>query len=267
MSHDLPLRAAFGQGALVRSLVLRTTAPGRLSLGLEDPVHAFQIELSYDDGVITDVQARWERHPMSSCAGAPQALFEAMVGCRLSDTVFDIARHTDGSQQCTHLFDMFCIAATHAHQGREDCRWDVVVPDAVQGNATATLARNGEPMLVLEVAEDMHTLVAPEACRGISVLRGFMSWVRTHVPAALHEQYFLMQKALFLLQVQRFDLESRTGQPAKMSGPSTGICFASQPGRYESAMRVGVMRRFGADSVSAGELLRFFKPGGARGTP
>ena len=261
----LPARTEFGSGAFIRSLVLSTPAPGRLSLGMEDPVHAFQIDFSHRAGLITEVHAHWERRPMSSCAGAPDAL-AAMVGCRLSDSVFDVARHTDANQQCTHLHDMFCIGATHAQQRRPDCRWDVIVPDAVEGSSTATLYRNGEPVLEFEVAADMLTLLAPEACRGISVLKGFLAWVRANVSPELHEQYFLMQKALFLLQVQRLDLESRVGKLAALSGPPAGICFGSQPQRYATAIRVGELRRFRQDS--AGELLHFFRPGGAKpGSP
>jgi hypothetical protein len=254
---ELPYRTAYGDGVFVRSLAIGSPAPGRTSLAMEDPVHSFQIDFSHVEGRITGVEARWDRHPLSSCAGAPDALAD-MVGCRLSESVFEISRHTDASRQCTHLHDMFCIAATHAHRGLPDCRWDVVVPDAIDGKVTATLLRNGEVVLTLVLEPDGHTIFAPEPCRGLSVLKGFMAWVRRHVPSEQHEQYFLMQKALFLTQIQKIDAESLIGQPAAMSGPPTGTCFGSQAGRYESSTRVGVIRRFRPEMT--GDVLHFFRP-------
>jgi hypothetical protein len=253
--RTLPSRAAYGDGVFVRSLAIRSPAPGRISLAMEDPVHSFQIDFSHAGGIVTGVRARWERHPLSSCSGATDAL-AAMVGCRLSDSVFDVSRHTDATRQCTHLYDMFCVAATHAHLRRRDCRWDVVVPDAVDARVTATLSRDGVPVLALTLEADGHTIVEPGSCRGVSVLKGFMAWVRTHVPQERHEHYFLMQKALFLAQVQKIDVESLMGQSAALSGPPAGTCFGSQPGRYESSTRVGVIRRFREDT--SGDVLRFF---------
>jgi hypothetical protein len=257
MLKRLPARAAYGDGVFVRSLAIRSPAPGHVSLAMEDPVHAFQIDFTHAEGIVTRVHAAWDRRPLSSCGGATDAL-AAMVGCRLSDQVFDIARHTDASRQCTHLHDMFCIAATHAAQQRPDCRWDVVVPDAVDARITATLSRDGEAVLVLTLESDGHTIHAPEPCRGVSVLKGFMAWVRAHVPPALHEQYFLMQKALFLTQIQRIDAESLIGQSAALSGPPAGTCFGSQPERYGASVRVGVIRRF--KPADHGDVLRFFAP-------
>ncbi|WP_077034900.1 DUF2889 domain-containing protein [Pelomonas sp. KK5] len=253
----LPYRKAFGNGVFIRSLEIRTPAPGRVSLAMEDPVHSFRIDFAHEHGVVTEVQAAWDRHPLSSCTGAPDALQE-MVGCPLSDSVFDIARFSDGTQQCTHLHDMFCIAATHAHQQRPDCRWDVHVPDATDTQAAATLARNGATVLALTLESDYLTIAAPEACKGLSVLRGFMGWVRANVPPEEHLHYFLMQKALFLAQIQKIDAESLIGQSAMLSGPPAGTCFGSQPSRYVGSTRVGQIRRFDA-STGGEQLLKFFR--------
>jgi hypothetical protein len=258
MTFSLPARADYGRGVFVRSLAICTPSPGRISLAMEDPVHAFQIDFAHHEGVVTEVRARWERQPLSSCAGATGAL-DAMVGCRLSDNLFDIARHADATRQCTHLHDMFCIAATHAHQQRPDCRWDVVVPDAIDAPVTASLVRDGNTVLSLTLERDYHTIAAPEAMRGMSVLKGFLAWVRRHVPAERHEQYFLMQKGVFLAQIQRIDAESMIGREARLSGPPDGTCFGSQPERYASATRVGVIRRFAGET--RGDVLRFFRPG------
>ncbi|WP_322045055.1 hypothetical protein [Paraburkholderia sp. J67] len=254
-ARTMPYRAAYGSGVYVRSLAIRSPAPGRINLAMEDPVHAFEIDFEHRDDRVTAVRGAWVRQPLSSCAGAPGALADAMVGCRLSDNVFDIARHTDAATQCTHMYDMFCLAATHAHARRADCRYDVIVPDALDGPRRATLSCNGETLLSFAIDEN-ETIVEPAAYGGIGVLKGFMAWVRANVPVQQHEHYFIMQRALFVARSQRIDIESMIGEQARHSGPAAGSCFGSQPQRYETALRVGVVKRF--DRASADDALSFF---------
>lgn len=253
----MPYRAAYGSGVFVRSLCIHSAGSGRVSLAMEDPIHAFQIDFEHRDDRVTAIQGRWVRQPLTSCTGAPDALASAMVGCRLSDNLFDIARHADAASQCTHMYDMFCLAVSHAHARRADCRYDVTVPDALDGPRRATLTRNGETQLAFGVDGD-DAIVEPSSYGGISVLKGFMGWVRAHVPKEQHEYHFIMQRALFIARSQRIDIEAMIHREAKLSGPAAGTCFGSQPQRYETALRTGVVRRF--DRETAAGVLRFFDP-------
>jgi hypothetical protein len=253
---NMPARSAYGDGVFVRSLAIRSPSPGKVSLAMEDLVHAFTIDFEHDGDVVKSVHATWVRRPLSSCGGATDAL-TAMVGCRLADNVFEIARYTDASQQCTHLHDMLCLAITHAHERRPDCRYDLVVPDSVDGTQVATLSRDGRALLEFEVA-DYRRIVNPEACRGLDVLKGFMSWVRANVPKQQHEYYVMMQRGLLVARGQQIDMESLVGQRARLSGPPDGTCFGSQPERYREAVRVGVLRRFNRETAS--DALQFFDP-------
>jgi hypothetical protein len=252
----IPPRRTYGDGVFVRSLAIRRVSPGKISLAMEDPVHAFTIEFEHTDDVVKSVDVTWVRSPFSSCGGASNAL-TAMVGCKLEDNVFDVARYTEASHQCTHLHDMLCLAVTHAYERRPDYRYDLVVPDSVRGTQVATLSRDGQVLLHFEV-EDYRRVIEPEACRGLDVRKGFMSWVRANVPGAQQEHYVMMQRGLFVARSQQVDLESLVGQRALPFGPPVGVCFGSQPKRYGDAMRVSVPRRFNRETV--GETLRFFDP-------
>lgn len=255
---DIPAWPGYGSGVYVRSLALTTPAPGRVCLAMEDIVHAFQITMTHAEGRITGIEANWdrERYPHTSCAGAGLAL-PAMVGCPLGDDLFAVPRHGDARQHCTHMFDMLCVAVQHAHQGLEDRRYDVVVPDAVGGLQVATLSLNGRAVLVFEFDDDL-VLHSPPACQGLSVLRGFMPWVRANVPVQAHTLYFIMQKALFVSRAQKLDLAAMVGQRATLSGPPAGTCFGSQPERVAHAVRMPSLRRLNAQT--AGQVLAFFKP-------
>lgn len=255
---EIPRWPGYGSGVYVRALAIATPAPGRVCLAMEDIVHAFQVTMTHVDGVITGIEAQWDtqRFPHTSCPGAAQHL-QAMVGCPLGDDLFAVARQRDGREHCTHMFDMLCIAVQHAHQGLADRRYEVVVPDTLSGPQVATLRVNGEAVLVFEFDDDL-CLLSPPACQGQSVLRGFMPWVRANVPAHDHVLYFFMQKALFVSRAQKLDLAAMAGLPATLSGPPSGACYGSQPGRFEHGVRTSSLRRL--DPTTAGQLLQFFKP-------
>ena len=252
----MPERRDYGTGAFVRSLAISSPQSGRVSLAMEDAVHAFSIDFEHQRGVVRHVDARWERHPMSSCGGSSAAL-RGMEGCALSSDLFDITRHTDASQQCTHMYDMLCLAIKHAHEQLPDCRYDVVIPDAIDAPVTATLYKDGAEVLSLQL-RDYENIVAPETYAGLSVFKGFMGWVRKNRPQTEWVHHFLIQKAVFVGRVQTMDAEAMIGMSSRLSGPNDGTCFGSQTERYAEAVRVGEIRRFERDS--APQLLRFFKP-------
>ncbi|HEX5804866.1 MAG TPA: DUF2889 domain-containing protein [Macromonas sp.] len=238
-----PPRAEYGTGVFVRSLAITTPAPGQVSMALEDGGHAFRIDGTYADGIITSVNAVWQRQPFNSCSGATQAL-QTLVGTPLSSHLFNVALMTDSRQQCTHLFDLFCLAVTHAHRQRADVRYDVVVPDPAKGeNVSATLYRNREPALQWSLV-DYERIDTPAFCRGVSVLKGFTAWVQAHVPPDEHELYFVMQRALFVARMQKLDMETMVGKPATWSGPPPNSCYGSQSERFSTAVRLDSTRRF-----------------------
>ena len=245
-----------GSNVFVRSLAIVSPWPGRISLAMEDTAHAFQVSFSFEHGRITGVQAAWERHPLSSCSGAAIALRQT-IGLRLADSLFDVTRQADRRLQCTHMYDMLCLAVLHAHHGRDDRRYDVVIPDPVDGIGVATLTCNGRTVLELAL-EDHDRIVRPERWEGVSVRKGFMPWVQQNVPPDEQEFHFIMQKALFIARGQKRSVGFTAGTPATLSGMAAGTCFGSQPERYADAVRLGTSRRFSQETAS--DVIRFFKP-------
>ena len=246
-----------GQGAniFVRSLALVTTEPGVLALAMEDTAHAFQLTLSYQHDRITGVYGTWERHPLSSCGGAPIALQE-MVGLPLSDDLFDVARQADRRLQCTHMYDMLCLAILHAHRRREDRRYDVLIRAPVNGLVTGTLTCNGRTVLELAL-EDYHRIIRPERWQGVSVSKGFMPWVKENVSPEEHEYHFMMQKGLFLARAQKQNAGFTAGTRAVLSGMPVGTCFGSQPERYANSVKLATARRFTEETAT--DVIQFFR--------
>ena len=247
----------YGDYVFIRSLSIRSPAPGHVSLAMEDVAHSFHMDFTHDGSKVTSIKAAWSREPLSSCTGSPQAL-EALVGCPLSDNIFSIGRNIDSRQLCTHMYDMFCLAATHAYEQRPEYRSDVVIPDSADGPVLAALNRNGEKQLEFEMErQDYQTIVRPEPCRGMNILKGFLPWVRVNVQADQHEHYFSMQKALFIARIQLFNLESTVGKSATLSGPPEGSCYGSQAERYQNAVRIYPPLRWRRDEL--GKVLESFE--------
>ena len=259
MSETPASRPASGHShesnVFVRSLAIVSPEQGRVALAMEDTAHAFQVSFSFEHDRITGVQAAWERHPLSSCGGAADAL-QQMVGLRLADSLFDVTRQADRRLQCTHMYDMLCLAVLHAYHGREDRRYDVLVVDSAPGIVAATLKCNGRTMLELAL-EDHHRIVQPERWQGVSVREGFMPWVKQNIPPGDQEYHFIMQKALFVARGRKLNVGLTPGMLSMQSGMAAGTCFGSQPERYADSVKLGTSRRFTKET--AGDVIRFFK--------
>jgi len=255
--HRVPPRPEYGQGFYVRSLAIVTPEPGVVSAALEDSAHAFELEFTHHQGIITSIWARWYRYPFNSCSGVEKTL-EVNVGQPLGGHLPSVMQMTDRLHQCTHQYDLFCLAVTHAFHGREDLRYDLVITDAVKDDLIpTTLYINGKPTLDW-VVKDYEQLASPEFCRGVNTMKGFTNWVKANVPPEQHEWYLMAQRAWFVARTQKMDMESMEGQPAPWSGPPANNCYGTQSERYEQSMRpYNTMRRFtpGGDNAT----LKFFR--------
>lgn len=251
-----PAKPDYGSDVFVRSIIIATTRPGHVALALEDTGHAFRIDFAHDDKYITAIKAEWIRHPLTSCPGAVNQL-QKLIGCPLSDDLFAIADFTLPRSHCTHMFDAMAVAIVHAKQQREDCRYDIIVPDAgsIDRPVQASLDRNGTTVLTLEL-QDYSYIIAPAPYAGRGVFKGFLKWARNKFDSETVEHCYLMQKALIPAGGQSIDLESGFGEAAPLHGPPEGSCFGSDASRYKSAVTTDSLRRFKKESNI--ELLKFF---------
>ncbi|MCW8196008.1 DUF2889 domain-containing protein [Proteobacteria bacterium 005FR1] len=252
-ARDLPPNPDYGQSQYIRSLIITTPEANRIRLGMEDTEHAFQIDFVHDGQKVTDVVGRWERHPMSGCAGAAGAL-SVMIGCPLSGDLLAISRYANKQQQCSHLFDMFCFAVAHAWHQREDRRYDVIIPDSPTGLLPITVKMNGSVVLQLAV-KDFQYIVEPERFGGVRWNRGFSQWAKENLPETESEYAFIAQRGLFVALARRLDFSNTLGKPAALSGPPAGACYMAQPERRGESYRVGTARDL--SQAAEEELLRF----------
>jgi hypothetical protein len=202
--------------------------------------------------VVTDIDARWNRHPLTTCPGATAALRE-LIGCPLGDNVLAPQRFTDPLKQCTHMFDMMRLGIVHAWHRRPDCRYDAIIKDAPQGPQLGELFRDNEKLMELTIEDNV--IQSPAHYRGVHIMRGFGGWAAANLQAEEREWAFFLQRAFFIANGRRDDYAIGTGLPAAWSRLPEGVCFASQPPRYLDAVRIGNTMDY---SEHPQDVLNFF---------
>src|SRR5262245_10525840 len=157
-----------------RRIELVTESPARVEGELEDDFHQFRVSIAHEGGQVTAVEGEALRHPWSTC---PEALgpLRDLVGAPVTQEAAVIAAHADARRTCTHWYDLAGLAIAQAAAGRARRRYDVTVGERdEQGRATATLDRDGEPVLRWDV--DVQTVLGPEPVAGQGMGRGFLAW-------------------------------------------------------------------------------------------
>lgn len=226
----------YGDGYYFRSWQLRDLGEGRIELTMEDPAHALALILSHDGEAVTDVEARWERRPMTACAGATDAV-KAMIGCKLSIDLHDVSPFTPARFQCTHMLDCVRIAILHAAHGRGDRRYDVIFPDTFEDVQEIDYRINGETAMKLAMDED-HVVLYPDPFTGVPLFHGLAKWASQHLTPEDYETIFIIQRAAFVSRGADTDPTYYYNRPAREYGPPDGSCYASQPERYDDSIRL-----------------------------
>ena len=221
---------------------LRTQAAARrVQADMEDDSHRFGVTLYHDGHSVTGVESRSIRTPWTLCAGARDML-PGIVGMPLAPSPLAASAFTDQKQQCTHLFDLAAIAASHAARGiaardyRVDAPWYVL-------DAPRTLTLYRDAVVVLEWTLDGNSIVAPEPYASIGV-RPLLEWARKELtdPDEL-EALFIMRRAVLISGSRTLDLDALPVAAATRHG--IGACYVHQPSRINLARRnVGSSRDF-----------------------
>ncbi len=236
-------RSDYGRGIFRRCIRLRAQG-SRVEGDLEDDFHRFGVRLDHDGRQVVRIQGAAGRYPWSACPGAVAPL-QRLVGMRLATACSAARAWTDPRAQCTHLFDLAGLAIAHAAAGRRERRYEIEIPDRVDGRCHARLRRDGEALLDWEI--ERGSVVAPEPFAGRpSFGGGFARWAEATLAPDLAEAAVVLQRACGISLGRMWDMDQVPG--AWVFGAMTsGACHTFQPGTVEGARRVvGSMRDFSA---------------------
>jgi hypothetical protein len=199
--------------------------PDRIDVDMEDDAHCFGVSLSHDGVTITAVETRSPRFPWTTCPGAGVFLGERMTGVALADA----ARTDNQRDHCTHVYDLFVIAARHALD-TVPLTYDVRVSDPDETGRLAEIDRDGETVLSWRF-EDQQSIA--QALRGDR--REFDIWTRKLAPE-LQEAGLLLRRGVLVSGTRFFDFP--VGSPATGMQHMIGACFTYQAERAGDALRV-----------------------------
>jgi len=245
-----------GNGAFRRRIGVRNDA--RLVLAeVEDEMHHFGVAIRHDGTRVTSVEGTAKRWPWSTCPGA-MAELAVLVGAPLGGPLSALARRAS-SEQCTHAFDLACLAVCHATTGRDAVLYDAVVPDWHVPPIQAELRRDG--VVVLAWTTDGSRVLDDPAFAGADLRRGFLAWADAHLDRRGALAASVLRRAVWLSGARRVDLEGC--DDATESGLAGGVCYTAQPARMVVALRSrGSLRDFGRDP---GAPLADWTPSGRSG--
>lgn len=246
-----PLNTNYGKEVFHRKILLNKVTDTVTTAALEDSHHAFSMKLSHDKKNVISLKSRWHRRPFTACMGAVQAI-EAVKGLSLSEDILDLPQHIDPRKQCTHIFDTANLAITHSCRDEHFRLYEIEIPDTVDGQQHARLFLNGD--CVLDWKLDRGMIVAPEKFRGVKTHKGLTSWAVKNLPKEKLEAVMVLQRGIFLSRGNGVDLTSLIGKAQHLSGPSNAVCYASQPERLESSVRLGAANDY-TDNEEA--MLKF----------
>lgn len=221
-------------------------------IAMEDEHHYFVIHLGHDGERITSLTSAALRTPWSICPQAERRL-QAFVGQPLRQRIAVSLDAIDGKQQCTHQYDLLMVALSQARRpGRREYLCKVI--GAMYEYRHAQLWLNDEQLL------DWHlkgTRIDSKDVFDQRDLRTVMSWADETLDDQTLEALYVMRRAVMVAAAKgvNLDLISDAG---KLMKRQAGACFAFQPERADSAMRmVGSTR---SDVLHPGNLLAEFGP-------
>ncbi len=244
---EVPLRSDYGDGSYRRCIVLEA-GPGWARGELVDDFHHFAARIEHAEARVVAITGEDVRVPWTTCPGAVRPL-AALIGAPLCRDFARVGRHTDSRAQCTHLYDAACLAICHAarqHDGAATSRrYDFVLPDRRDGQARATLHRDGERLLEwqvsgLQIADAWPDRFAHQPLRG-------EAWDVLFAAIGdpdLAEATLVTRRAVFIGLGRRYDFE-KIERASSFAAVVGAACHTFSPERVGEALRVhGSVRDF-----------------------
>jgi len=222
------------------------TGSGWARAELEDDPHRYGLTLRHDGACITAIEGRAGRTPWTACAEAP-GLLGRLLGMPLSPDPQQVWRHSNGREQCTHLFDLAGLAVSHAARQIARREYDAEVPCHEPGALRdAVLRLDGNE--VLRWTLERNAIAAPALFAGQD-LATLMPWAKTRfVDRDRFEAVLVLRRAVFVAGNRFFDLDRMTR--AADTGHVSGSCHVFRDGVSDRALRVpGATRDFSDPQV------------------
>ncbi len=224
----------YGEGVFSRRFLFRAV-DGHVTGDMEDDFHRFHVDLFHDGERIVEMRGEALRYPWTECPGSAVRL-RALEGMELSLDANAGARHTDPRVNCTHLFDLACLAITHAAAGRERRLYDIAVPDRQEARTRATLHRDRKLLLDWHVTGS--TIEGDPPFGGVRLRKaGFVAWVEANLDPDTAEAALALRRSCFISMGRARNLDEAPSAMVYMP-LAKGSCHSFTPGIAERTERM-----------------------------
>ena len=197
---------------------------------VEDDYHCMRVTIRHDGVRAVSIAGEVIRAPWTTCPNAGLQLQQTFEGVPLSE----FAGRGEKTSNCTHLHDLALLAATHAFDAHA-LSYEILVSDPIDGLRQVEIRRNGRR--ALGWTEAGMRIVEPAEMAGMT-LDKLRPWIDTLSPEQ-QEAARLLRWANMIANGRQIPME-RQSDASRM--PSN--CYTFQPGRKETAKRVGLIRDF-----------------------
>lgn len=225
-TFSVPLNPDYGKGIYRRSILL-CNQDGKTTAELEDNNHALRILLIHNRKVVKGISAETIRVPNNTCDGSVN-LLQDLVGARLSASPRAIIGYTKRRANCTHLYDLAVLAVSQAWRGETRRRYDIEIPDEVEGVTTSNVRRNGQ--MVLRWTLKNNVIQSPRLFRGLHAVQGIRPWLEKNLEGDELEAALTLQQGHFVAQSRIFNLNAIAGHRLEEDTMMEGVCYAYGPG-------------------------------------
>ena len=204
------------------------------------------MRLRHDGARVVAIDGEAVRHPWTTCAEALRPLrgLEGMALSRRCTAVGDLA---NARHHCTHWFDLAGLAVAHAASGRASREYRCAVWGPPGEEASATLERDGAPLLAWRL--DGLTIRAEAPFAGLSLKGAFMAWAESALEPDLAEAAIVLRRACYIAPVRFYELDRF--ERASDAQPVTGQCYTYSEGTAQRAERQRGSKRDYSDRPEA----------------
>lgn len=242
----------YGHGCLHRKILLRKQGNTVLA-DLEDNCHVFRVRLTHDNKTVAAVSGEALRYPNNTCPGSLE-LLQRLVGVTLGGGPGAFAKSTNAREFCTHLFDLACLAYTHASRHEEIRLYHAMVRDEDDNSITDALALiDGKPAVHWHLKQ--HIVQDDNHFKGVNVHSGFTRWAMTHLEGDELEAAIVLSKTNFVSMSRRVDTEKVAGTQLVNGIMPKDICFTYRSPVMETAFHLENTTRDYSDTPD--EMLKF----------
>lgn len=244
----------YGEGCLHRKILLRKDGNTVLA-DLEDNCHVFRVRLTHDNIKVTAVSGEALRYPNNTCPGSLE-LLQRLCDVSLGGGPGAFAKSTNAREFCTHLFDLACLAYTHATRAEDTRLYHAMVRDEDEdGICDAKVLINGKTVVHWRLKQ--HVVQDDNHFRNVNVHSGFTRWATANLTGDELESAIVLSKTNFVSMSRRVDTEKVAGTQLVNGIMPKDICYTYRSPIMETAFHLKDTTRDYSNTPD--EMLKFIE--------